>query len=254
MLVKQGKILKAKKEVHLTAELHNITEKKIWKLFIRNKLNIIRNLNFTGKRKNQNLVLESIPIKDSLINRYSTFKNAQKAGFFTMYTPFFSIKEENELNQSELLLSILGVYATKQTLAEGIICRDPTRDIRLIEYTLAIPYNQYVCNGSNRNLIRRAMKGKVPDLIRLNYSKRGVQGADWKYLLQIQKFNLAETFSKIVDTKFFNYFLDEEKIIRIAEELNKDNEDNGDNDTIVRSAATLIVAERYFSKVFNNFE
>ena len=55
--------------------------------------------------------------------------------------------------------------------------RDPTNDLRVIQFCLSVPEKQFVQNGQDRSLIRRSMKN-LPDNIRLSQKKRGLQGAD----------------------------------------------------------------------------
>ena len=69
--------------------------------------------------------------------------------------------------------------ATKLSLRYSLWKRDPTNDIRVIQFCLSIPENQYVQNGMDRALIRRATEQYLPDKVRLNQHIRGVQGADW---------------------------------------------------------------------------
>lgn len=59
----------------------------------------------------------------------------------------------------------------------GIEVRDPTRDIRLMAFCLGIPDRLYLQNGIDRHLIRVAMKGILPDAVRLNMT-RGRQSVD----------------------------------------------------------------------------
>ena len=59
----------------------------------------------------------------------------------------------------------------------GLEVRDPTIDKRLMEFCLAIPDGQYRLNGQDRSLIRRAIRGMLPDQVRLN-TRRGFQAAD----------------------------------------------------------------------------
>ncbi|MBS1774025.1 MAG: hypothetical protein JST82_14295 [Bacteroidetes bacterium] len=61
--------------------------------------------------------------------------------------------------------------------AYGIDVRTPVMDKRLIDFCLGIPNEQYIRGGHTKWLIRRAMKGKMPDSI-VFAKKRGVQGAD----------------------------------------------------------------------------
>lgn len=60
----------------------------------------------------------------------------------------------------------------------GVETRDPTADIRVIEFCLSIPGSQYLHNGQSRWLIRRAMRGYLPDAV-LDRTTRGSQAADW---------------------------------------------------------------------------
>ncbi|WP_017378582.1 lasso peptide isopeptide bond-forming cyclase [Paenisporosarcina sp. TG-14] len=69
--------------------------------------------------------------------------------------------------------------AAKLSLRYSVWKRDPTNDIRLIRFCLSVPENQYVQNGVDRALIRRATENYLPDKVRLNQRVRGVQGADW---------------------------------------------------------------------------
>lgn len=69
--------------------------------------------------------------------------------------------------------------AAKLSLSYSLWKRDPTNDLRVIRFCLSLPEGQYVQNGLDRALIRRATKNLLPDKVRLNQSIRGVQGADW---------------------------------------------------------------------------
>jgi len=61
----------------------------------------------------------------------------------------------------------------------GLDIRDPTSDRRLVELCLSIPDAQFACDGVQRGLIRRAMRGLAPDVI-LGERRRGAQAADWR--------------------------------------------------------------------------
>lgn len=88
--------------------------------------------------------------------------------------------------------NVNGTAATKLSLKYRVWDRDPTNDLRVINFCLSVPEGQYVQNGVDRSLIRRAMEGRLPDKVRLNRKRRGVQGADgitrmlpqWQMFLQ----------------------------------------------------------------------
>ena len=71
-----------------------------------------------------------------------------------------------------------GLYA-EVGAATGISITDPTADPRLLEFCLSIPDSVYVDpdTGVGRALVREAMKGKLPDVVRLNRST-GRQSGD----------------------------------------------------------------------------
>lgn len=62
--------------------------------------------------------------------------------------------------------------------ALGIEQRDPTSDLRLIEFCLAVPDRQYLRAGQDRWLLRRAMADILPAEI-LDAKTKGLQAADW---------------------------------------------------------------------------
>lgn len=71
-----------------------------------------------------------------------------------------------------------GTSGTKLSLRHGVWYRDPTNDLRVVRFCLSVPLAQYVQNGMDRALIRRATAGLLPDQVRLNGRTRGIQGAD----------------------------------------------------------------------------
>ncbi len=60
----------------------------------------------------------------------------------------------------------------------GVEGRDPTVDVRVVEFCLAIPGSQYLRDGRDRWLIRRAMASRLPERV-VHRTTRGAQSADW---------------------------------------------------------------------------
>lgn len=71
-----------------------------------------------------------------------------------------------------------GVANTKMSLRYGVWDRDPTNDLRVIQFCLALPDKQYVQDGLERSFLRRVTKNALPDKVRLNQISRGFQGGD----------------------------------------------------------------------------
>jgi asparagine synthase (glutamine-hydrolysing) len=62
--------------------------------------------------------------------------------------------------------------------ASGVEIRDPTADLDVIGYTFGVPSEQYLAEGVDRSLVRRAMSGLLPSTV-LNNRLKGLQAADW---------------------------------------------------------------------------
>ena len=71
-----------------------------------------------------------------------------------------------------------GPFHAASQAATSIEFRDPTADKRVYDFCYAIPPEQYLVGGHSRSLVRRAMKGRLPDAAIKRYA-RGLQGADW---------------------------------------------------------------------------
>jgi len=118
---------------------------------------------------------------------------------------------------------------TKHSLAYGIPLRDPTMDKRVIEFCLSLPENQYVRNGRDRFLIRRAMKGILPDEVRQNVTMHGKQNADLAQRLQSCWTELAEEIKDIGLLETERKYLDVAKIRFELEKYKTINDDAADD-------------------------
>jgi asparagine synthase (glutamine-hydrolysing) len=88
----------------------------------------------------------------------------------------------------------LGSRTTGTLAALGFEDRDPSRDIRVVEFCLAVPDDQFLRHGQRRWLIRRAMRGLLPEAT-LDETRRGLQVADWPRVIAPH----LQTFSACID-------------------------------------------------------
>lgn len=110
-----------------------------------------------------------------------------------------------------VIFSHIAAIEVKQSVYAGIINRDPSRDKRVIEFCLSIPVDQFVRNGQDRFLIRRAMEGRMPDKIRLGHVI-GVQSADWLQRMEPHWENVFAELEKIVEDKTMEKYINRDKI------------------------------------------
>ena len=92
-----------------------------------------------------------------------------------------TLKSAREQRYSVLMpgRSIAGASASELGAAYGLSMLDPTADARLLEFTSSVPDRIFIDpeTGTDRWLIREAMKGYLPEEARLN-RKRGLQASD----------------------------------------------------------------------------
>jgi asparagine synthase (glutamine-hydrolysing) len=78
----------------------------------------------------------------------------------------------------------------------GIDIRTPAFDRRLVEFCIGIPQDQYLRNGHDRWLIRRAMRGRLPEDILASKSS-GAQAADWFPRLTRERNHIAAELKRL---------------------------------------------------------
>ncbi|HOO34350.1 MAG TPA: asparagine synthase-related protein [Thermotogota bacterium] len=121
---------------------------------------------------------EFLPVNREFLNLHEQEKRFKS---FNWDNDFISVS--GSLSQRLRLLrpgafSHLGALYSKLGLKYGVLITDPTDDVEILEFCLNLPENQFVRDGVERRLIKRAMKGYIPDKI-LNAKVRGRQAADW---------------------------------------------------------------------------
>jgi asparagine synthase (glutamine-hydrolysing) len=74
--------------------------------------------------------------------------------------------------------------------------RDPTADLRLIEFCLAVPTDQYLRDGVMKALARLALSDRLPTAV-LEEPKRGLQAADWHERLTAVRSRIAAELDRL---------------------------------------------------------
>ena len=104
-----------------------------------------------------------------------------------------------------------GAFNGATTLEYGIEMRDPTQDKRIFEFCFSIPVEQYLVGGQTRSLVRRAMRGRVPDAI-LNNKDRGLQSADWYLTMGARLQSMKDELARIRTSPMANHLLDLDRL------------------------------------------
>ena len=90
----------------------------------------------------------------------------------------------------------LGDWQAAEKAFTGVEVRDPTADIDVVSYCFGVPPQQYLAEGIDRSLIRRAMWGLLPEAVLTNRLS-GLQGADWHRKLEARRGELAQELDEL---------------------------------------------------------
>jgi len=225
-LFRKGRLVKSIKEINGHSKIYKIPRKRIAKALLK----VITPYNFrkflslkiyrNACQFDSNLANKNLAKKHDIKRRYS------KCGFYTEVEKYYDYKESKKFSVDPFVFSQIGCMETKIGLAHGIVERDPTRDKRVIEFCFSLPIDQFVRGGVDRRMIRRGMDGILPDKIRLNNSKRGLQSADW---IQRLKVDWKDTYNKLqglLDNKELINYIDPDKfmndLVLVGENFDED--------------------------------
>ena len=89
--------------------------------------------------------------------------------------------------------------------------RTPACDQRIVEFCIGIPEDQYLRKGRDRWLMRRAMNGRLPDIV-LNQKKCGAQAADWYPRLTRARNHIADEVTRLAENSEVASILDMERL------------------------------------------
>jgi len=147
-------------------------------------------------------------INSNFAKKMNTFERLQKYGIGADGFNGLTISNIREhLFTNEFIFNSNGTALSKLALRNGLITRDPTSDLRVINFCMSLPLNQFINNGMDRALIRKATEGYLPDKVRLNQTDHGLQSADWIHrMMPIWTDFIEEIKQLLQDTEVAQYF------------------------------------------------
>lgn len=106
-----------------------------------------------------------------------------------------------------------GDWTTAQKAISGVELRDPTADIDVIAYCFGVPPDQYLAEGIDRSLIRRAMWNLLPSSVCCN-RLMGMQSPDWYEKLQAKRAQFAAEIEQFATSPFITRTIDLDRLVR----------------------------------------
>ncbi len=102
----------------------------------------------------------------------------------------------------------------------GVDIRDPTADVRVVEFCLSLPEEQYRRGGVSRWLVRRAMADRLPTEVLAN-RRPGTQAADWFERLSGARARVDEELAVLERNETAQAVLDLPRMRRLADRLDQ---------------------------------
>jgi asparagine synthase (glutamine-hydrolysing) len=136
---------------------------------------------------------EHSPIRTEFANAMAVDERARNLGHDFRYRV-----RRDERARGLTQVDYLGDWQAAEKAVTGVEVRDPTADIEVVSYCFGIPPEQFLAEGIDRSLVRRAMWGLLPEEVLTNRA-RGLQAADWYEKLAAERSELSRqitTFSR----------------------------------------------------------
>jgi len=144
--------------------------------------------------------------------RMRVVERMRESGYDLLYTDVVDVRAQR-LRVLLPGLSPNGALWHESSAAFGLEVRDPTADVRLLEFCLGIPDDQYARGGRDRWLIRRAMEGLLPPAVQWNV-RRGTQTADLPLRLRADRGNVDALVAEIAGSPAAREYLDVDTIVQ----------------------------------------
>ena len=111
-----------------------------------------------------------------------------------------------------------GDWHAAEKAVTGVEVRDPTADLDVVAYCFGVPPEQYLAEGIDRSLIRRAMWGLLPEMVLTNRLS-GLQAADWYEKLASRRGELAREVAALSASPLARRAIDIARLERALAEL-----------------------------------
>ncbi len=217
-LYKQARIIPLLKEISAYAKINGIARKKLGKYLLKSFLpGFLHRDSMSNTANLRSLTL----LSPELAARSEVHTRLEQAGYLRSHALNYTVAEVRRQSLNSTAFSHIGAIETKVSMAYGLVKRDPTRDKRVIEFCYRIPGDQYVKNGQERVLIRRAMEEILPDKVRLNTREKGIQSADWLQRIAPIWEEAKSELKEMIWDESIQMYLNPEEIMKLIRENQK---------------------------------
>lgn len=213
-LLRRGRPFAAFRALHRTARRLEASRKRVF-------------LNF-AKSLVPSWVLR-IPIRDymemSVINRefaarMGLSRRDRRLTENTGFNPQLTFETARAYGFNLQQFSQIGEGETKKGLRNGLLVRDITRDIRVIELCMSMPMECFVDrDGAARRLVRCYLQDKFPPQLLLEKRRKGLQGADWIDRFAPRWGTLYPEIARVCASPLLEGYVDRKKVAGFLEKV-----------------------------------
>jgi asparagine synthase (glutamine-hydrolysing) len=142
------------------------------------------------------------PIRSDFAATMAVGRRAREVGHDFLYR-----MRQHERVRGLAQIDYAGDWHAAENAVTGVEVRDPTADMDVLSYCFGVPPEQYLAEGVDRSLIRRAMWGLLPENVLTN-RLRGLQGADWHEKLGSRRGELAAQIAELAKSPMARRIID----------------------------------------------
>jgi asparagine synthase (glutamine-hydrolysing) len=146
------------------------------------------------------------PINANFARLMGVDERARKVGHDFLYR----VRPDERLKRLTAV-DYAGDWFAAEKAVTGVEVRDPTADIDVVAYCLGVPAEQYLAEGIDRSLIRRAMWGLLPEIVLTNRLS-GLQMPDWNEPLENQRDQLVRQVAELSSSALVRRIIDVERL------------------------------------------
>jgi asparagine synthase (glutamine-hydrolysing) len=167
--------------------------------------------NWTDRRRHPRRTAawrDHAPIRPDFAAAMAVDSRAQKVGHDFLYR-----MRQDERVKGLTQIDYAGDWHAAEKAVTGVEVRDPTADIDVISYCFGVPPQQYLAEGIDRSLVRRAMWGVLPEMTLTNRLS-GLQAADWYEKLENRRSELTGQIAELSQSALVRRIIDLKRLER----------------------------------------
>lgn len=175
-------------------------------------LKSFRNFDQRPKEFSTTFVPDNIFVTPAILKDYDLSKRHLADPHAKASMGFLTEATYSDYLQATALFMYLGIFETQFGLSTGMLLRDPTKDIRMIEFCRQIPFHMFTHNGTPRQLIRSAFSSTLPSSILEPWEQHGIQNVDWSQRIIRDWQTLQPELLQHLDSGYLNKWIDKERL------------------------------------------